>query len=83
MKRDIEWVEGAKRLRDALTSNGAFLVALDANGKPNPMTIGWGQVGIVWSRPMFTALVRTSRYTYGCLRSSDSFTASTSRRAAG
>ena len=74
MKRDIEWVEGAKPLNDALTSNGVFLVAVDAKGKPNPMTIGWGQVGIVWSRPMFTALVRTSRYTYECVRSSDSFT---------
>jgi len=74
MKREIEWVEGAKQLNEALTSNGACLVALDARGKPNPMTIGWGQVGIVWSRPMFAALVRTSRYTHGCLRSSDSFT---------
>ena len=74
MKRDIEWVDGTKRLRDALAGNGVFLVALDAKGKPNPMTIGWGQVGIVWSRPMFTALVRTSRYTHECLRSSDSFT---------
>ena len=74
MKRDIEWVEGAKPLNDALTANGVFLVAVDAKGKPNPMTIGWGQIGIVWSRPMFTVLVRTSRYTYECLQSSDSFT---------
>ena len=74
MKHDIEWDEGAKRLREALTHGGAFIVAVDAKGKANPMTIGWGQVGIVWSRPMFTALVRLSRYTYECLQSADSFT---------
>ena len=74
MKCDIEWVEGASRLGAALAQGGAFIVATDTNGKPNTMTIGWGQVGIVWGRPMFTALVRRSRYTYECLRASDSFT---------
>jgi flavin reductase (DIM6/NTAB) family NADH-FMN oxidoreductase RutF len=38
------------------------------------MTIGWGEVGRVWSRPVFTVLVRRSRYTYGCLLASESFT---------
>jgi flavin reductase (DIM6/NTAB) family NADH-FMN oxidoreductase RutF len=75
MKRDIQWDEESARLRAALTDNdGAFIVAVDANGKANPMTIGWGQVGVVWSRPMFTALVRLSRYTYECLQSSNTFT---------
>ena len=74
MKRDIEWAEGTSHLGEALTQGGAFIVAVDSKGKPNPMTIGWGQVGIVWSRPMFTALVRLSRYTYECLQSSDTFT---------
>ena len=74
MKRDIQWDEGAGRLRKALTEGGALIVAVDRSGKPNPMTIGWGQVGIVWSRPMFTALVRLSRYTHECLQSSDTFT---------
>jgi len=37
------------------------------------MTIGWAQVGIVWSIPVVTVLVRESRYTYACLQSSESF----------
>ncbi len=74
MKRDIEWDEGEKALREAFAQGGAFIVAVDPNGKPNPMTIGWGQVGVVWGRPVFTALIRASRYTNECLRSSGTFT---------
>jgi len=74
MKKDITWSDHVETLKQALADGGAFLVALDENGKANPMTIGWGEVGIVWSRPVFTVLVRRSRYTYGCLHVSDSFT---------
>jgi len=74
MKQNIAWDEGGSRLRKAFAEGGAFIVAVDANGKPNPMTIGWGQVGVVWSRPIFTAYVRLSRYTYECLRASETFT---------
>ena len=74
MSRDIRWDEGGGPLRDAFAHGGAFLVAVDANGKANPMTIGWGQIGVVWSRPIFTAYVRTSRYTWNCLQSAESFT---------
>ena len=74
MKRDIEWDGGSAQLHEALRGSGAFIVVVDANGKANPMTIGWGQVGIVWSRPIFTALVRVSRYTYGCLQAAETFT---------
>jgi len=74
MKRDIQWDEGCARLREALAGGGAFIVAVDANGVPNPMTIGWGQVGVVWGRPIFTAYVRLSRYTYECLQTAETFT---------
>ena len=74
MKRDMAWDEGAEALRRALEQGGAFIVTLDAKGKANPMTIGWGQVGVVWSRPIFTACVRESRYTHRCLRSTEAFT---------
>ena len=40
MKRDIHWNEGAKGLREAFGQGGAFIVAVDADGKANPMTIG-------------------------------------------
>ena len=72
--QQIQWNEHIDILKDALSGNGALLVALDKNGHANPMTIGWGQVGIVWSRPMFSVLVRKSRYTYSCLLETPDFT---------
>jgi len=74
MNCDIRWDEGGEALREALAQGGAFIVAVDANGKANPMTIGWGQIGVVWSRPVFTAYVRASRYTRECLRTAQTFT---------
>ncbi len=74
MTRDIQWDEGAKALREAFETGGAFIVAVDGNGKANPMTIGWGLIGIVWSRPVFAAYIRVSRYTHECLREAATFT---------
>lgn len=74
MKKEISWSDHIDHLKQALSNGGVFLIALDENGRANPMTIGWGEVGIVWSRPVFTVLVRRSRYTYGCLHASESFT---------
>jgi len=71
--KTIEWFEETEWLKSALSSGGAFLVAKDAAGKANPMTIGWAQVGIGWSRPVMTVLVRESRYTHGCISASDTF----------
>ena len=53
---------------------GAFLTA----GGPvwNPMTIGWAQFGVVWSRPVVTVMVRKSRYTYSLMEGADVFTVS-------
>ena len=69
----IEWFQETEWLKTALSSVGAFVVAKDANGKANPMTIGWAQVGIVWSVPAMTVLIRESRYTHACITQSDTF----------
>jgi flavin reductase (DIM6/NTAB) family NADH-FMN oxidoreductase RutF len=74
MKVNMNWNEHVDLLKSALSADGVFLVAVDRDGKANPMTIGWGQIGIVWSRPVFTVLVRRSRYTHGCLLHSEDFT---------
>ena len=79
MKKEIAWSDYTDHLREALSDDGVFLVAVDKNGKANPMTIGWGMVGRVWSRPVFTVLVRRSRYTHGCIQNSDSFTVNVPR----
>lgn len=78
MKR-IEWYHETSWLNRALTGGGAFLITLDPEGVPNPMTIGWAQVGIVWSMPVMSVWVRLSRYSYECVRSSNTFAVSVPR----
>ena len=50
---------------------GAFLMV---NG--NPMTIGWGQFGVIWGKRTFTVYVRKSRYTHALLENATTFTVS-------
>ena len=52
---------------------GAFLV-VKSRHHLNVMTIGWGTVGVVWSRPVFVAPVRTSRYTFKLIEQAPDFT---------
>lgn len=54
---------------------GAFLTSAPA-GRLNTMTIGWGNVGLTWSIPVFTVAVRYSRHTYSLLEETDQFTVS-------
>jgi len=55
-----------RRMRE----DGLLLVTAGAGGKPNVMTIGWGTIGSIWSRPVFLVLVRPSRYSYSRLEES-------------
>ena len=57
-----------------MTSRGLLLGSYDANRKPNLMTIGWGQIGYIWGKPIWTILVRPSRYTYQCIEHTGCFT---------
>jgi len=38
------------------------------------MTIGWGTLGYVWSKPVFMILVRPNRYTFGLIENVKDFT---------
>lgn len=58
-----------------LYTKGAFLTCKN-NDETNMMTISWGSIGYMWRKPVFMALVRTSRYTYEFLNSSNEFTIS-------
>ena len=42
----------------------------------NSMTISWGSMGTVWSKPVVTVYVRPDRYTWQFLKDSDCFTVS-------
>jgi flavin reductase (DIM6/NTAB) family NADH-FMN oxidoreductase RutF len=57
-----------------MREDGLLLVTLGGDGKANVMTIGWGTMGSIWSRPVFIVLVRPSRYTYSRLEQVGEFT---------
>lgn len=44
------------------------------SGRFNTMTIGWGSLGVMWGMPIAMVVVRPSRYTYGFMEKSPSFT---------
>jgi flavin reductase (DIM6/NTAB) family NADH-FMN oxidoreductase RutF len=72
-----EWIDHPALAREAhnrMANDGILLASLDPSGRLNPMTIGWGVFGWIWGRPIFTVLVRPSRYTYGCIESTGDFT---------
>jgi flavin reductase (DIM6/NTAB) family NADH-FMN oxidoreductase RutF len=54
---------------------GAFLT-VRAGDVLNTMTIGWGQIGIMWGLPVFVVPVRLSRYTHELLNRTDEFSVS-------
>ena len=42
----------------------------------NTMTVSWGSLGTLWSRPIVTVYVKKCRYTYEYMNDSDYFTVS-------
>lgn len=72
MSKEVAFNEySAKTLE--LLGKGAFLTTAHG-GKTNTMTIGWGSVGVTWMKPIFTVLVRQSRYTKDLIEKSGEFT---------
>lgn len=63
------------RIATKTIGHGCFLNT-SANGIINSMTIGWGTVGNVWRRPIFTVMVRKSRYTHDLIEANPFFTVS-------
>ncbi|MEM2850008.1 MAG: flavin reductase family protein [Candidatus Bathyarchaeia archaeon] len=59
---------------NAMKKTGLLLGSTGSNGKPNLMTIGWGLIGIIWTKPIFLTAVRVSRYTHKLLEESGEFT---------
>jgi flavin reductase (DIM6/NTAB) family NADH-FMN oxidoreductase RutF len=56
---------------DKLADKGIILVS---GNPPNPMTIGWGTIGEIWHKPVFTVLVRPTRFTFGLMEQAKDFT---------
>jgi flavin reductase (DIM6/NTAB) family NADH-FMN oxidoreductase RutF len=73
-KVPVRYTEYFAQTIQRMREDGLLLVTVGADGKPNVMTIGWGTMGSIWSRPVFIVLVRPSRYTYGRLEQISDFT---------
>ena len=54
---------------------GAFLT-VKQDEQVNTMTIGWGNVGYIWNKPMLVVPVRYSRHTYTMINTAQTFTVS-------
>jgi flavin reductase (DIM6/NTAB) family NADH-FMN oxidoreductase RutF len=74
MYREISHMEFSKELFEQL-KKGAFLTVKQGE-KINTMTISCGSMGFLWTKPMFTVMVRYSRYTHELIKNANSFTVS-------
>lgn len=69
----VEFVKGLEKAMENLHKRGAFLTT-SYGDKVNTMTISWGNVGYEWGRPIFTVMVRQSRYTHDLIEKCGEFT---------
>ncbi|HNX27485.1 MAG TPA: flavin reductase family protein [Phycisphaerae bacterium] len=75
MKRQkTDYTEIFNATMKKLPSPGLLLGVYMPTGKANIMTIGWCTAGFIWGMPVFSVLVRPSRYTYQGMEYSGCFT---------
>lgn len=74
MRKEIDVFKHIVKTNELMRNGGLLLVSEGKDKKPNAMTIGWGFLGTMWSKPMFVVAVRYSRHTYKLMEESDSFT---------
>jgi flavin reductase (DIM6/NTAB) family NADH-FMN oxidoreductase RutF len=73
-KKEVDYKDYIVETMKAFGESRVLLVSKGPEGPPNAMTIGWGTLGIIWQRPVFTVLVCPSRYTYSLMEKSEDFT---------
>jgi len=73
-KLQVKFTDYFAQTIQRMREDGLLLVSTGTDGKPNVMTIGWGTIGCIWSRPVFIVLVRPSRYTFSRLEQVNDFT---------
>lgn len=73
-RKPVEFTYKLTEMVTRLNDPGFLLVSTKKNGTSNVMTISWGMLGIIWGRPIFTVLVRPSRFTYEFIEDSGVFT---------
>lgn len=73
MKKEFSVFENIPQILDKLT-RGGILVTAKVGDKVNPITIGWGTIGVQWGKPIFQVYIRESRYTKSMLDEALNFT---------
>lgn len=73
MKKKVNPFDYASHICQALKPYGILLTTARGD-QVNTMTIGWGTIGVDWSRPVFIAYVRESRFTRELLDETGEFT---------
>ena len=56
--------------------SGLVLVTAGTIDKFNTMTIGWGSIGTLWSKPVCNVYIKKNRYTHEFMDNNDYFTVS-------
>lgn len=74
MSQNIDAFEYAPHIMKELRGHGALITVTGVDGVANPMTIGWGMLGVEWSTPQFIAYVNKTRYTHELLGQTNEFT---------
>jgi enoyl-CoA hydratase len=68
--------KGMKLLEEFTTPKmPAIVTAGDKNGH-NSLVVGWGLLGVAWSKPLFIVYVKPDRYTYQFMEKTEYFTVS-------
>ena len=70
---DVALTAYAEEAIKVLNSCGCLLVTGNIE-KASVMTIGWGLIGRLWSKPFFMVAVRPSRFTYEFIEKTGDFT---------
>ena len=71
----VEFIRYLDKSLKYLHRQGAFLT-VKGKEATNVTTISWGNIGFEWGRPIFTILIRKSRYAHELLQETDEFTVS-------
>lgn len=71
--RQVEFTQGVPDALRTMQEQGLLLTSVSAENVPNVMTIGWGNPGVIWGRPIFVVYVRPSRYTFGNIEATGEF----------
>jgi len=73
-KKIVDYVNCLEETIQAFEESRVLLVSQGKQWTPNAMAIGWCQIGYIWRKPVFTVLVRPSRYTYKLIEEVGEFT---------